>query len=144
MPTQIVYWAEIQQELSAAGLDANVSLNMMSAVNGTIDDQRFMMSIAAKDEDGLRPWMVISLYGQNEETVIPKLDEFMGYKAFCKYLNKTNDTATTTYEWGKDAGERIIEIENDDQIHEITRLDTGFSRPSAHRSKPSGGTHIEH
>lgn len=128
---KIVYWAELQQQLSAAGLNISVSPNMSQIVNGTIDDQMFMMSIYPKDDDGFRPFMIISLFGQNEETIIPKLSEFMGYKPFCKYLSKMLDTATATYEWGKDAPERIAKIEADkEQYYEIIKLDEGFVKPN--------------
>lgn len=128
---KMVYWAELQQQLSAAGLNISVSPDMSNVVKGTIDDQNFMMSICAKDDDGFRPWMVITLYGQNEETVIPRLNEFMGYKPFCKYLSKILDTATATYEWAKDATERMVEIKKDKQQHyKIVKFKEGFVKPN--------------
>lgn len=127
---KMVYWAELQQQLSAAGLNISVSPDMSEIVNGTIDDQKFGMSICAKDDDGLRPWMIISLYGQNEETVIPKLNEFMGYKPFCKYLSITDNTATAIYEWGKDATERFAKIETIQDFHDFVKFDEGFTKPS--------------
>jgi len=128
---KIVYWAELQQQLSAAGLHVSVSPDMSQIVNGTIDDQMFMMSIYPKDDDGFRPFMIITLFGQNEETVIPKLNEFMGYKPFCKYLSRLLETATATYEWAKDAPERMVEIEKDDQqYYQIVKFEEGFVKPS--------------
>jgi len=129
-----VYWAELQNELSEAGL--NVVVGLPDKVwGGKIDDKPFTMSIPSKKRGG-RDWMIISLYGQNEETVVPLLSKFMGYEPFCKYLNKKNDQATAIYEWDrKDPEDRFTELTNNEDTFDLQKLESGFNIPSFDVSK---------
>lgn len=120
-----VYWAEMQSKLSGVGLDIVVDIPAPGSLwHGTINDKPFTMTITPEcNENGLREFLVISLYGQEEDKVIPLLTEFMGYKPFCKYLNKTNSKATATYEWDiKNPEERFGQINCCDSNYEIQKL----------------------
>lgn len=127
-----VYWADLQNELSGAGLKVNVGISQPGYPwFGKIDDKTFTMTIAPKsDEDGFRDLMIISLYGQDEKKIIPLLSKFMGYEPFCKYLSKVNSTASATYEWDKnDPNSRWKELEKNPNIHELKKLEKGFQPP---------------
>lgn len=127
-----VFWAELQSELSAAGLKVVLGIpRPESPWFGKIDDKTFAMTIAPKNnEDGLRDLMIISLYGQDEEKVIPLLSKFMGYKPFCRYLHKENSTASATYEWDKkDPNARLKNREKNVNVHELQKLEKGFEAP---------------
>lgn len=127
-----VFWAELQSELSGAGLNVVVDIpRPESPWFGKIDDKTFTMTIAPKsNEDGLRDLMIISLYDQDEEKVIPLLSKFMGYEPFCKYLHKENSTASATYEWDrKDPNARLKNREESVNVYELQRLEKGFETP---------------
>jgi len=129
-----VFWAELQSELSGAGLKVNLGIpKPESPWFGKIDDKIFTMTITPKsNEDGLRDLMIISLYGQDEEKVIPLLSKFMGYEPFCKYLHKKNSTASATYEWDrKDPNARLKEREENADVYELQKLEKGFQPPEA-------------
>jgi len=124
-----VYWAELQNELSEAGLNVVVGFPTGGSWIGKIDDKRFIMSIPPKKR-GRRDWMIMSLYGQNEESVIPPLSKLMSYKPFCKYLHRENDQATATYEWdGKDPEETFAKLTKDKDVFDLQRLEDGFVLP---------------
>lgn len=127
-----VYWAELQSELSRAGLNVVVDIPRPEYPwFGKIDGKTFTMTIAPKsNKDGLRDLMIVSLYGQEEEKVIPLLSNFMGYEPFCKYLHKKNSTASATYEWDKkDPSSSFKKLEENSDIYELQRLEKGFEAP---------------
>lgn len=127
-----VFWAELQSELSAAGLKVVVDIpKPESPWFGKIDGKSFTMTISPKsDEDGFRDLMIVSLYGQDEGKVIPLLSGFMGYEPFCKYLHKKNSTASVTYEWDrKDPNARLKNREESVDVHELQKLEKGFQPP---------------
>lgn len=131
-----VYWAELQNELRGAGLNVVVDIPIPEYPwFGKIDEKTFIMTVAPKsDEDGFRDLMIISLYGQDEEKIIPLLSKFMGYDPFCKYLNKVNSTASATYEWNiSNPKGKWEELEKNSNIHELKKLEKGFEPP-----KPKG------
>lgn len=124
-----VYWAELQNELSEAGLNVVVGLPGDGPWPGKIDDKPFAMSIPPKKR-GIRDWMIISLYGQNEEAVVSLLSKFMSYKPFCKYLHRENNQATATYEWdAKNPEESLTKLTKDENVFNLQRLGDGFTLP---------------
>lgn len=129
-----VYWAELQGALSDVGL--NVALDVPIPNGpwvGQIDGRPFTMTVTPKsDEDGLRDFMIVSLFRQEEEKVIPLLSQFMGYQSFCRYLHRKNAEASATYEWDrKEPAARFKELEKDVDVYELKRLEKGFAAPSA-------------
>ena len=128
---EIVYWADLQAALSGSGLNVCLDIpTVPGSWGGTIDGKPFVLSIPPINIDGLRDWMVISLCGQDEEQVIPKLNTMMGYLPFCKYQYNDNDQISMTYEWAKDAADRILEVEKIDTACNIVRLEEGFQLPA--------------
>jgi hypothetical protein len=133
-----VYWAELQSALSGVGLSVVVDIPKRGYPwFGKIDNKPFTMTIPPKsEEDGLRDFMVISLYGQEEKGAIPLLSRFMGYEPFCKYLHKKNAEASITYEWDrKDPKARLKELEEDADVYEVRRMEGGFQSPQTQDMK---------
>lgn len=130
-----VYWAELQSALGGVGLSVVVDIPRPGYPwFGKIDDKPFTMTIPPKseEEDGFRDFMVISLYGQEEEKTIPLLSKFMGYEPFCKYLHKKNAEASATYEWDrKDPKARLKELEEDADVYELRKMEEGLQSPWA-------------
>ncbi len=127
-----VYWAELQSALSSVGLNVKVGIpNPRYPWFGKIDAKPFTMTISPKsEEDGFRDFMIISLYGQKEEKIIPPLSKFMGYEPFCKYLHKENPKASATYEWDrKDPKARLKKLKEDVDVYELQELEKGFQSP---------------
>lgn len=122
-----VYWADLQSALEGTGLD--VSLGMPTIGHlwlGIMNGKQFCMTIRPKGEDGFRDFMIISLFGQEEEKVIPLISKFMGYKPFCKYRHKMNSEATATYEWdNKDPAGRLEDLKEDSDVYELQELENG-------------------
>ncbi|MEE9525033.1 MAG: hypothetical protein V3V78_00310 [Candidatus Woesearchaeota archaeon] len=132
-----VMWAELQKELGETGLDVSVGApSMGSPWPGTIDELNFIMTVSPRDEsDGYRDFLVISLFGQDEDKVVEGLTQFMGYSPFCKYQNRLIDEAaatkdwkvTGTYEWDKDNPKgRLEELAKDENIYEVKKIKAGF------------------
>lgn len=129
-----VYWVELQSALSDVGL--NVALDLPIPGGhwvGQMDEKPFAMTVTPKsDEDGLRDFMIVSLFGQEEEKVIPLLSKFMGYDPFCRYLNQKIEGASATYEWDKkEPATQFGELEKDADVYELQKLEEGFRAPSA-------------
>lgn len=125
----MVYWAELQSELSDAGLNVVVDIpDSGSAWFGKIDGKTFVMTVSPKsDKDGLREFMIVSLYGQDEKKLIPLFSKFMGYEPFCKYLHKINSKASCTYEWDrKDSKNKLQEVKEDTDVYELQEFKEGF------------------
>ncbi len=122
-----LYWTEIQSGLSRTGLKASVVLGN-GIWGGHIDEKPFAMTISPKNESyGLRDYMIISLYGQDIEIVIPLLAQFMEYEPFCKYLSKTNTMSSITYEWdNQDPQSRLKELQEDNDIYSLQLLEKDF------------------
>jgi hypothetical protein len=132
---QTIYWAELQGELSAAGLSISLGLPNQECApmwGGQLDGQPFAMSIPPKNEkDGFRDWMVLSLYGQNTEKVIPVFSKFMGYQPFASYKFLSNPKCTAAYEWRRgDLEKTLAEIQGDANITDFIQLDEGFKSPA--------------
>jgi len=128
-----VYWAELQSTLSGTGLNISVGLPKPGYPwFGEIDGKPFGMTISPKNKkDGMRDFVIMSLYGQDETKIIPLLSSFMGYEPFCKYLHKKNASASATYEWDKNAPEdRVKELKEDADVHELQEFEEGFQPPS--------------
>lgn len=132
-----VMWAELQQELSGAGLNVSVGIPVGEGPwNGTIDDLLFTMTIPPRNEEnGYRDFLFVSLFGQDEKKVIDGLTKFMGYSPFCKYQDKRIDEAastkdlkvTGTYEWNKDNSKRRLkEITKNENLYGIEEIKEGF------------------
>lgn len=131
---ETVYWAELQSALSGVGLSVVVDMPRPGYPwLGKIDDRPFTMTIPPKnDEDGFRDFLVVSLYGQEEEKVIPFLSKFMNYEPFCKYKHRKNSEASATYEWDrKDPTARLKELEKDQHVYDLHKLDKGLQAPQA-------------
>lgn len=127
-----VYWAELQSALSGVGLNVVVGIPRPGYPwFGKINDKPFTMTIPPKsEEDGFRNFMIISLYGQEEEKIIPFLSKFIGYEPFCEYLHKKNAKTSSTYEWDKkDPKARLKELEEDADVYELRELKEGFQSP---------------
>lgn len=127
-----VYWAELQNALSGVGLKVSVDIpRPRSPWFGKIDDKIFTMTISSKsDKDGIRDFLIVSLYGQDEEKTISLLSKFMGYKPFCKYQHKKNTEATATYEWDrKDPVGRLQEVKEDSDIFDVEEFQEGYQIP---------------
>lgn len=128
----MVYWAELQAELSGAGLNVAVGIPKPGYPwFGKIDDKPFTMTIVPKsDKDGFRDYMICSLYGQDDAKVVPALSKFMGYAPFCRYKHKVNSQASATYEWGaRDPAGRLEELTKDSDVYELEKLADGFNPP---------------
>lgn len=121
-----VYWAELQSRLSHAGL--NISVNIPTRNSpwfGEIDGKVFAMTVSGIDEkDDKRHFLLLSLSGQNEETVIPIINGFMGYSPFCKYSDRRSDqTFIVNYEWDKDDPKsRLEEIVSNANTYNLVKL----------------------
>jgi hypothetical protein len=131
---QTIYWVELQQELSAAGLSVSLGLPNQECApmwGGQLDGQPFAMSIPPKNEkDGFRDWMVLSLYGQNTDNVISLFSKFMGYQPFASYKFHSNPKCTAAYEWRRgDLEKSLAEIQGDANITDFIQLDEGFKAP---------------
>jgi hypothetical protein len=131
---QKIYWAELQGELGAAGLSISLGLPNQKCApmwGGQLDGQPFAMSIPPKNEkDGFRDWMVLSLYGQNTDKVIPLFSKFMGYQPFASYKFLSNPKCTAAYEWRRVGLEKALsEIQEDKNITDLIQLDEGFKSP---------------
>ena len=128
----VVYWSALLSELRSVELKVNLYLPQPGYPwLGEIDNNPFVMTIPPKsEEDGFRDFLIVSLYGQEEEKIIPFFSKLMGYKPFCKYLYKTNDKASATYEWDKkDPLSRQKELEEDVNVYELQILEEGFHPP---------------
>ena len=132
-----VMWAELQKELGETGL--NVSVGIPSGQGpwaGSIDDLPFLMTIPPRNEgDGYRDFLVVSLFGQDEERAVEGLTQFMGYSLFCKYQNRLIDEAaatkdwkvTGTYEWDKNNPKgRLEELAKDENVYDVTKMEAGL------------------
>lgn len=128
--SEVVYWADLQTGLSGTGLNIVVEPFPQDGLwYGNIDEKMFLIIIPPKSEkDGLRPFMIITLCGQKEEDVVPKLTQFMGYPPFCKYQNKLlSAPATVNLEWDqKDPAKRFGELSKDENIFELQKIEKGF------------------
>lgn len=129
-----IYWAELQGELNGAGLAVSLGLpdpRMAPTWGGELDGKPFSMSIPAKNEkDGFRNWMILSLYGQNAEKVIPLFSKFMGYQPCVCYRNKDNPDSTATFEWWRENPEKALEqIQGTKEIFDVVRLEEDFKSP---------------
>ena len=76
-----IMWAELQGELSETGLDVVVGVSAEGYPwPGEINGKPFMMSVPPRNEDdGEIDWLIVSLYGQdNEEKVVGDLNLRIG------------------------------------------------------------------
>jgi len=127
-----VYWVELQSELSGVGLNVAVAIPRPGYPwSGTVNDKPFTMSIPPKSkEDGIRDFMIVSLFGQEEEKVIPFLSKFMSYEPFCRYEHKKLSGVSATYEWDrKNSNARFKELGENADVYELTKLEKGFQVP---------------
>jgi len=121
-----VYWAELQNELSDVGLEVVVNDSPRGAWSGKINGNPFTMSIPPK-RSGYRDLLIVSLFGQNEEEVVPLLTKFMGYEPFCNYKHRLNNQATATYEWDRvNPQARFDRLSEDKNVYAIVKLERGF------------------
>ena len=136
-----VMWAELQGELSDTGLDVVVGVSEEGYPwPGEINGKPFRMSVPPRnDEDGERDWLVVSLYGQDdEEKIVKHLNEYMNYPPFCKYKHKENNETTATYEWDRKNPKQSLEkLTADENVFDLKQFEAGFKKhePSIDMSK---------
>lgn len=132
-----IYWAELQSQLSGAGLNVVLGVPQFKGPwGGEIDGKPFTMTISPKSEkDGLRDFMLISLFGQDEKKVIPLLTKFMEYEPFCHYKDKRLEDprmkSSATYEWDKnDPDGRMKELQKESAIYDLVVMIEGTQTPA--------------
>jgi hypothetical protein len=132
-----VYWADLQQALSQTGLDVSLGLPFQGGLwGGKIDGKTFCMTVAERNQkDGIRDFMLITLCGQEESSIIEKMSQFMGYQPFCRYQDRRTEGITSiTLEWDrKDPEGRLGELAKEENTFELEKLEGGFLLPE----KPS-------
>jgi hypothetical protein len=94
------------------------------------------MTVPPKDEsNGYRDFLIVSLFGQDDDKTIGKLTQFMGYSPFCRYQDKIIDEAATfrkwkltdTFEWDRiNPRGRLEEITNNETFYDIIKIAAGF------------------
>ena len=126
---KVVYWARLQAALTAAGLWVDVSLPEQGYLwNGSMEDMPFSLAISMLSEEEMRDRAAVTLWGQDEEDVIPKLSVFMGYKPFCSYQDRQMPSETVTFEWSRrDSDNRFAEIVQDENFFNLRRFNEGSS-----------------
>ena len=127
-----VMWAELQDELSQTGLDVVVGVSAEDYPwPGEIDGKPFRMSVPPRNNDGgERDWLIVSLYGQDdEEKIVEYLNKYMDYPPFCKYKHKENNEATVTYEWNrKNPKQKLEKLTADEDVFDLKQFEAGFKK----------------
>ena len=89
--------------LAYAGLD--ISLQISEAEEtfiGMLDGKPVTATVSRKNKrDGIRDYLVLTLFGQDEEKAIPKFSKFMGYSPYCRYSLELNEIPSLNYEWNR-------------------------------------------
>ena len=128
----IVMWAELQGELIETGLDVVVGVSAEGYPwPGEIDGKPFRMSVPPRnDDDGERDWLIVSLYGQdNEEKIVEYLNKYMNYSPFCKYKYKENKEKTATYEWDRiNPKQKLEKLTADENVFDLKQFEAGFKK----------------
>jgi hypothetical protein len=124
--------AETQSLLAYAGLD--ISLQISEAEEtfiGMLDGKPVTMTVSRKNErDGIREYLVLTLFGQDEEKAIPKFSRFMGYPPYCRYSLELNEIPSLNYEWNRINPEIQMGIlEKKSELRDLQRLEEGFKNP---------------
>jgi len=125
-----VYWADLQQELGATGLDISVGFPTRDWWPCLIDGQKALLDVDARDpSSGRRNSMTVCLTGQSEITVLPKLSQFMGYEPFVRYRWEDVPEVSAVYEWNATPDARISQVVMTPDFSDVQRLDAGFTMP---------------
>jgi len=123
---------EIQSLLVYAGLD--ISLQISEAEEtfiGMLDGKPATMTVSRKNKkDGIRDYLVLTLFGQDEKEAIPKFSKFMGYPPYCRYTLKLDNIPSVNYEWNRvEPDSQFGILVKKPELGDLQRLEEGFENP---------------
>jgi hypothetical protein len=124
--------AETQSLLAYAGLD--ISLQITEAEEtfiGLLDGKPVTVTVSGRNEwDGIRDYLVLTLFGQDEKKAMPKFSRFMGYAPYCRYTLEMDGIPSVNYEWNRTEPDNQFGIlAKKRELGDLQRLEEGFKNP---------------